>query len=143
MPLIDHRAALAEHPLFSRMDAADRDQLLALGMDRRFNDGQLIFQRGDPGVSMMLVLRGQVRISILSEEGKELVFNLIQPGECFGEIALLDRPASQRRRHRSGPVCIVHPGSRQLHPVFTLPSPGHARSARGAVRATANRQHVY
>lgn len=39
---------------------------------------------------MMLVLRGQVRISILSEEGKELVFNLIQPGECFGEIALLD-----------------------------------------------------
>lgn len=90
MPLIDHRAALAEHPLFSRMNAADRDQLLALGMERRFNDGQLIFQRGDPGVSMMLVLRGQVRISILSEQGKELVFSLIQPGECFGEIALLD-----------------------------------------------------
>lgn len=52
------------------MDAADRDQLLALGMDRRFNDGQLIFQRGDPGVSMMLVLRGQVRIGILSEKAR-------------------------------------------------------------------------
>lgn len=90
MPLIDRRAALAAHPLFSQINPADREQLLTLGVERRFDDGQLIFQRGDPGTSMMLVLRGQVRISILSEEGKELIFNLIQPGECFGEIALLD-----------------------------------------------------
>lgn len=39
---------------------------------------------------MMLVLRGQVKISIVSDEGKELIFAMTQPGECFGEIALLD-----------------------------------------------------
>jgi CRP-like cAMP-binding protein len=53
--------------LFSSLSETDRDQLLALGVERRYPDGQLIFQRGDPGNGMMLVLRGQVRISIVSE----------------------------------------------------------------------------
>ncbi|MDS4042242.1 MAG: Crp/Fnr family transcriptional regulator [Candidatus Competibacter sp.] len=90
MPLIDKRAALAQLGLFSQLEAAEREQLLMLGGERRFHDGQMIFQRGDAGNSMMLVLRGQVKISIVSDEGKELVFALVPPGECLGEIALLD-----------------------------------------------------
>lgn len=86
----DKYAALAEHILFSRLNTAEREQLLALGTERRFDDGQMIFQRGDAGVSMMLVLRGQIKISIVSDEGKELIFSIVAPGECFGEIALLD-----------------------------------------------------
>jgi CRP-like cAMP-binding protein len=38
----------------------------------------------------MAVLSGQVRISISSPEGKELLLAIIHPGEVFGEIALLD-----------------------------------------------------
>lgn len=88
--LPDKRAAIASHALFSSLAEKDRDQLLALGVERQYHGDQLIFQRGDAGNSMMLVLRGQVRISIVSEDGKELVFSIIPPGECFGEIALLD-----------------------------------------------------
>jgi CRP-like cAMP-binding protein len=36
------------------------------------------------------VLRGSIRISSLSNEGKEIVFNIINEGEIFGEIAVLD-----------------------------------------------------
>jgi CRP-like cAMP-binding protein len=90
MPFTDQYAALVGHELFNQIAVTEREQLLSLGVERQFNDGQLIFQRGDPGNSMMLVLQGQVRISIVSEEGKELIFNIIQSGECFGEIALLD-----------------------------------------------------
>ena len=90
MPLIDPYPALARHALFQAMEADERARLLALGIQRRFAAGQLIFQRGDPGNSMMLVQQGLVKISILSEEGKELTFAIIRPGECFGEIALLD-----------------------------------------------------
>lgn len=93
MPLIDKRAVLANHALFSHLEAAEREQLLALGAERRFSDGQAIFQRGDAGASMMLVLRGQVKISIVSDDGKELIFSIIPSGECFGEIALLDGQA--------------------------------------------------
>jgi hypothetical protein len=93
MPPIDKRAALANHPLFGHLAVAELEQLLALGAERRFHDGQMIFQRGEAGASMMLVLRGQVKISIVSSEGKELIFSIIPPGECFGEIALLDGQA--------------------------------------------------
>jgi CRP-like cAMP-binding protein len=39
---------------------------------------------------MMAVLSGQVRISVPSPEGREIVLAIFQPGEVFGEIALLD-----------------------------------------------------
>jgi CRP-like cAMP-binding protein len=50
----------------------------------------MIFQRGDEGSALMAVLRGRVRISSVSGDGKELTLNVINPGEIFGEIALLD-----------------------------------------------------
>jgi CRP-like cAMP-binding protein len=86
----DKYNGLIQHELLNQIDSAERAQIIALCMERRFKDGQVVFQRGDPGNSMLLVLEGQVKISILSPEGKELIFNIIQPGECFGEIALLD-----------------------------------------------------
>ena len=39
---------------------------------------------------MMAVVSGGVKIGSLSAEGKDVVLNIIQPGEVFGEIALLD-----------------------------------------------------
>jgi CRP-like cAMP-binding protein len=45
---------------------------------------------GSPGSSMMTVLTGSVRISIPSQEGREIVLAVLQPGEVFGEIAVLD-----------------------------------------------------
>jgi CRP-like cAMP-binding protein len=37
-----------------------------------------------------VVCAGSVRISVPSEQGQDAIFNLIPPGELFGEIALLD-----------------------------------------------------
>ncbi len=39
---------------------------------------------------MMAVLRGRVRVSAVSAEGREITLNVINPGQIFGEIALLD-----------------------------------------------------
>jgi CRP-like cAMP-binding protein len=57
---------------------------------RHFAAGDTIFLMGSPGNSMMAVLRGTVRISVPSPEGREIVLAILQPGEVFGEIALLD-----------------------------------------------------
>jgi CRP/FNR family transcriptional regulator, cyclic AMP receptor protein len=38
----------------------------------------------------MALLRGTIRISVPSSEGKELLLAIIQPGEVFGELAVLD-----------------------------------------------------
>jgi CRP-like cAMP-binding protein len=52
--------------------------------------GAVIFVQGDPGDSLCGVVTGRVRISTSRAGGKEAVLNIIEPGESFGEIALLD-----------------------------------------------------
>jgi CRP-like cAMP-binding protein len=82
--------ALMASPLFHAMQPAELEEILSLASERRFRRGQMIFQRGDEGSALMAVLRGRVRISSVSGDGKELTLNVINPGEIFGEIALLD-----------------------------------------------------
>jgi len=84
------RAALMACPLFQAMRPEELDEVLRFAVDRRVPRGQMIVQKGDEGSSMMAVLRGRVRISVVSAEGREVMLNVINPGEVFGEIALLD-----------------------------------------------------
>ncbi|HET6522800.1 MAG TPA: Crp/Fnr family transcriptional regulator [Geminicoccaceae bacterium] len=84
------RQLLARHVLFGALGAAEIDRILALGRERRVDDGRVLFKKGEPGSSMMAVLRGRVRISTYSEDGREVILNIIEPGGVVGEMALLD-----------------------------------------------------
>lgn len=50
-----------------------------------------IFSAGDASDGLRILLSGLVRIWINDAEGRELTLNLIEAGDAFGEIALLDR----------------------------------------------------
>lgn len=84
------RRALLSSSLFQAMQPEEMDSILRLATERRYRRGQTIFQKGDAGSSMMAVLNGRVRIGAISLEGKEITLNMIDSGEVFGEIALLD-----------------------------------------------------
>ncbi len=84
------RTALRTSPLFQAMQPEELDAILGFATERRVRRGQMIVQKGDAGSSMMAVLTGRVRISAVNAEGKEITLNVINPGEVFGEIALLD-----------------------------------------------------
>ena len=89
-PTEDARRLLANCFLFQGLGAEERNELVTRAHIRRFAAGDTIFRMGSPGSSMMAVLSGDVRISISSPEGKELLLAILNPGEVFGEIALLD-----------------------------------------------------
>src|SRR6185295_18680092 len=57
---------------------------------RKIARGTPIFAKGDPGSGLVGVLAGSVRICVTSADGRDVVLNIIQEGEIFGEIALLD-----------------------------------------------------
>jgi CRP/FNR family transcriptional regulator, cyclic AMP receptor protein len=89
------RQALLNCTLFMAMRPEEQDRLLAMALERSVRRGRMIFQRGDAESSMMAVLKGSIRISTGSADGKEVTLNTIRAGEVFGEIALLDgRPRS-------------------------------------------------
>lgn len=84
------RTALRTSPLFQAMLPEELDAILGFATERRCRRGQMIFQKGDTGSSMMAVLSGRVRISAVNADGKEITLNVINPRQMFGEIALLD-----------------------------------------------------
>jgi len=87
---LDKRAILREHPLFSGLSSEIIDRLASYAHTKTIPAGAVVFAKGDPGNSLFAVCAGTVKISNLSTDGKGAVFNLIRPGEIFGEIALLD-----------------------------------------------------
>ncbi len=88
--LEDARRQLANCVLFRGLVTGERDAVVSRARMRHFAAGETIFLMGSPGGSMMAVLSGTVRISIPSQEGREIVLAVLLPEEVFGEIALLD-----------------------------------------------------
>jgi CRP/FNR family cyclic AMP-dependent transcriptional regulator len=84
------RRLLEKCLLFRGLPADKRDVLSARARIVHFAAGQNIFMMGEPGTSLMAVLNGEVRISVTSSGGRELLLAILYPGEFFGEIAVLD-----------------------------------------------------
>ncbi len=82
-------------PLLARLPEEDVRALASRGRVRTFASGAIIFQEGDPGDSLSIVVEGSVRIVVSSAKGEEATVALLGPGECVGDLALLDgRPRS-------------------------------------------------
>jgi CRP/FNR family transcriptional regulator, cyclic AMP receptor protein len=76
--------------LLGKLSPSEIDALLRYSRVERYPMGEEIFAKGSPGNSMMIVVRGRVRISSISLTGKEIVLNIITAGQIVGEIATLD-----------------------------------------------------
>jgi CRP/FNR family cyclic AMP-dependent transcriptional regulator len=81
---------LGECALFRGLSPVERKVLVTKARVRTFSSGDTVFLMGSQGDSMMAVLDGNVRISVSSPAGKEIVLAIMHPGDVFGEIALLD-----------------------------------------------------
>jgi CRP-like cAMP-binding protein len=84
------RDVLLHHPFFVDLDSDKIDQLLGYSRVQRYRAKQGIFAEGSTAQSLYGVLSGRVRISGSSPEGATVTYNIIVPGQVFGEIALLD-----------------------------------------------------
>jgi CRP-like cAMP-binding protein len=81
---------LAGHFLLQHLGADELKRLAATTTLANYPANAVIFQKGDPGSSMMAVIRGRVKICAHSADGRELVLNILGKDGLFGEIALLD-----------------------------------------------------
>jgi len=75
--------------LFRALDTDMRRQLAAHARRFRFAAGEVIFEAGSPGQSMIAVAMGTVRVTARSSRGYQILLADLFAGEVFGEIALL------------------------------------------------------
>jgi CRP-like cAMP-binding protein len=82
--------ALRRVSLFAGLGDEDLVALAATLRRRRYPRGATICLAGDPGEQFYLVERGRVRIGLTAPDGREVVLNMLGPGDTFGDLALLD-----------------------------------------------------
>ncbi|HSN75947.1 MAG TPA: Crp/Fnr family transcriptional regulator, partial [Anaerolineae bacterium] len=90
--------------------------------------GMVLFHKGSIGQRLYLVESGQVRIFVLGNGGREITLDIHGPGECFGELALLDggpRSAGAVAMERT----VAHTLERQIFLALLEAHPTLARHA--------------
>lgn len=73
------------------MGDADLELIASLLIERRYPKGTTIVEEGLPGDYMYVIREGRVKVTKLSDEGREKILNFLDEGGFFGEMALLDR----------------------------------------------------
>lgn len=87
--------AISELPLLARLPSEDVRALASTARLRSYPAGSTIFREGERGDSLHVVVEGHVRIVVGSPGGDEATVAVVGPGDCVGELALLDgRPRS-------------------------------------------------
>ncbi len=86
----DRIAFLRDHPIFGVLGDEILQQLRSHALQKAVAKGTTIFSKGETGTSLFAIVEGQVKVVSFSAQGKNAVFNILGPGDIFGEIALLD-----------------------------------------------------
>lgn len=81
---------LSQLPFLAGLDDDVLQEMAAHIHERTFSPGQVVILEGDPCQAVYFVVRGLVRTSRLSLEGREYVLAYLGPGESFNLVPALD-----------------------------------------------------
>jgi CRP-like cAMP-binding protein len=81
---------LANVPLLAGLTPEDFSQLVEFTETRRYESGETLFLKGDPGGVLIVVIEGEVELFIYDDNNRRLVLSQVGSGGFFGEITLFD-----------------------------------------------------
>jgi len=81
--------------LFESLDDDQLNHILSIANKQTLAAGTVLFHEHDIGASFYVILKGSIKIFTRSKDGEEKVLSMLQSGESFGELSLIDgRPRS-------------------------------------------------
>jgi len=92
---LDQTELLKRITCFSGLDEAHLEEVLRFSERRTFSRGEVLFELGDPGEALYILLSGRVKCYINGKDGRQVTLAFLGPGELVGELALFD-PAERR-----------------------------------------------
>ena len=78
-----------EPRLLEPLSAADRADVLAAAVPKRFRRGETVVHEGEPGESLHLVRSGRLAVRVSTPDGATATLTVMSAGDSFGELALL------------------------------------------------------
>ena len=81
---------LSSVPIFDSLSQRQLEKIHKLIHIREFDEGDIVFRQGDPGVGMYIVRDGQVDVYNEYSDFTRRKITVLTPGDFFGEISLLN-----------------------------------------------------
>ncbi len=81
---------LADVELFEQLTDDDRAGLAQFIGFRELTAGTVLFHAGQPGEALYIVKTGAIELFIRDTTGQKIALAIVEPGQLFGELALLD-----------------------------------------------------
>ena len=83
-------ASLGRSPVLARFSLQGRERLARSGGWRSLAAGEVLFQAGDPGDAVYVVVEGEVEVRASTQGGRDVRLISLGPGDLVGEMAALD-----------------------------------------------------
>ncbi len=100
----DGEAFLRAHPVFAGLPGRELTALVRAARDVSYRARDYVFMEDEPAEGYWIVKQGHVKIVRHARMGRDVVLELLGPGEAFGGVAVLDRrpyPASAQTTEAS------------------------------------------
>ena len=77
--------------LFQGTAQRDARKISSLSTEKQFPRGTRIFSEGESADAVYILRRGMVKLSSLSDKGRETILHILKPDEVFGELLLSEQ----------------------------------------------------
>lgn len=89
----DGRNCIERVPIFSNLTTEEMLEIASITSEKTFEKGEMIYMAGDSSDNLYVIHKGKVKITRLTESGKEQVIRILGPGEFLGELSLFSSVA--------------------------------------------------
>ncbi len=89
--MVDEKYLMLRHVLlFQDFSPEELQKLVPLLKEGSYRKKEVLFRANDPGNTLFILRSGRVKITLTDRHGREVILRVMQPGEFFGEMAILD-----------------------------------------------------
>lgn len=93
----DKKDLLRKVSLFADLSDEHIQDLARVTVSRRFPKEAMIFEEGDFADALYVVETGKVKVLLSDADGHDVIISILNRGECFGEMALVDSEVRSAR----------------------------------------------
>lgn len=82
------RSCIEIVPIFNSLNHEEMLEVAGITSQKTYEKGEMIYMAGDKGEKLRVIHTGKVKISRVSDSGKEQVIRVLGPGDFMGELSL-------------------------------------------------------
>lgn len=90
MAALTNQDLLQRVPIFSALSPFQLAQLASTVTKKRVKRGELIVEQGKKSHTLFIILSGRARVVMTDRRAKEVILDILTPGDYIGEMSLID-----------------------------------------------------